>query len=122
MATSLKMATFSRREALKLCDLSELTHSCSKGLMVEAQLMATVSAIALAIDALWASQWAQATLELRVEQIANEKERLLWEKMLTDRQSEALYKLQCDSSRRSRSRGSSTTSDHAPSHYTAKVG
>ena len=51
---------------------------------VDAQLMATVVAIAQAIDALWDAHLAQARLEVRVEQIENEKERLMWDTALRE--------------------------------------
>ena len=51
-------------------------------LMVEAQMMATVVAIAFAIDVMWIAQRAQSTAEARVTQIENEKERLMWDTVL----------------------------------------
>ena len=51
---------------------------------VDAQLMAAVVAIAQAIDALSDAHLAQARLEVRVEQIKNEKERLMWDTALRE--------------------------------------
>ena len=51
--------------------------------LVEAQMMGTVVAIAFAVDVIWLAQRAQARLEARVMQIENEKERLQWESLLS---------------------------------------
>jgi hypothetical protein len=92
---------------------------------VEAQMMATIIAIAIGIDTLWASQRAQARLEVRLFQMASEKERLAWEAKLDmhraanlqDKLLRVYTPFEIDAS-------SSTTSEltEVRSHYTAKLG
>lgn len=94
-------------------------------LAVEIQMMVTIIAIAIGIDTLWASQRAQAGLEVRLVQMANEKERLAWEaKLKAHRVANSPDKFhvyapfELDAS-------SSTTSEaltEPKSHHTAKVG
>jgi len=53
-------------------------------IVVEAQMMATIVAIAHAIDVMLESQQAKARAESRVVQIQNEKERLVWDARLKE--------------------------------------
>ena len=107
-------------------------------LAVEAQMMATIVAIAWAIDTMWASQQARSALEVRLVQMSNEKERLTWEAALRDHQASLLPEyfnadaarellleqaLRHTSSRRSTSSSSSSLEQLSMthSHHTAKM-
>ena len=121
------------------CDNSTYPHFTSTGtkaqrlwhwagfLVVEAQTMATIIAIAFAIDVMWESQAAQARLEVRVAQIENEKERLAWDAKLRDAKlrqhsREIENERWTEPWRGVESRSADLSNGSARSHHTSKLG
>ena len=99
-------------------------------LLVELQFMATIIAVAQAIDVVYDAQRERVRLEARIDQISNEKERLVWDSVLWGHKvsqqhmaPELLPEVALDEEMEEDvSRSSHRTCKTPSTHYTAKLG